>query len=156
MANKISRMEAIRLLLSTQEVTNQVQLRQMLQKEGFDVTQATISRNLQQMKVTKAINEQGYSVYVLPNNTQYRRVRETKSVSEMKQRNGLLSIDFSGNIGVLRTRPGYASSLAYDIDNSSIPAILGTVAGDDTVLIVIEEGTPREQVRKALMQLSAH
>lgn len=156
MSNKISRMEAIRLLLSTQEVTNQVQLRQMLQKEGFNVTQATISRNLQQMKVTKAINEQGYSVYVLPNNTQYRRVRENKSVSEMKQRNGLLSIDFSGNIGVLRTRPGYASSLAYDIDNSSIPAILGTVAGDDTVLIVIEEGTPREQVRKALMQLVEH
>lgn len=156
MANKVSRMEAIRLLLSTQEITNQVQLRQMLKEEGFDVTQATISRNLQQMKVTKALNEQGYSVYVLPNNTQYRRVRETKSVSEMKQRNGLLSIDFSGNIGVLRTRPGYASSLAYDIDNSSIPAILGTVAGDDTVLIVIEEGTPREQVRKALMLLTAH
>ena len=68
----------------------------------------------------------------------------------MMQHNGFISLRFSGNIGVIKTRPGYASSIAYDIDNTDIPQIIGTIAGDDTILIVVEEGTPRDIVREAL------
>ena len=59
---------------------------------------------------------------------------------------GFLSINFSGNMGVIRTRPGYASSIAYNIDNGHIGEILGTIAGDDTIFIVIKEGATQQQV----------
>lgn len=59
---------------------------------------------------------------------------------------GFLSINFSGNIGVIRTRPGYASSIAYNIDNGHIEDILGTIAGDDTIFIVVKEGVSQQQL----------
>ena len=65
---------------------------------------------------------------------------------EMLQTSGFLSINFSGNIGVIKTRPGYASSIAYNIDNAAITDILGTIAGDDTILIVIKQGVEEETI----------
>lgn len=70
----------------------------------------------------------------------YKRVSTPRSAMEMLQSSGFVSINFSGNMGVIKTRPGYASSIAYNIDNSSIPQILGTIAGDDTIFIVIKQG----------------
>ena len=69
---------------------------------------------------------------------------------EMMQVPGFLSIHFSGNMGVIKTRPGYASSIAYNIDASGIPHILGTIAGDDTIFIVIKEGIQQRDVVSAL------
>ena len=71
----------------------------------------------------------------------------------MLQVPGFLSINFSGNIGVIKTRPGYASSIAYNIDNSNIDDILGTIAGDDTILIVIKQGVHTQQVIDALSEV---
>ena len=68
------------------------------------------------------------------------------SIMEMLQISGFLSINFSGNIGVIKTRPGYASSIAYNIDNSNSTNIIGTIAGDDTILIVIKEGVNTQDV----------
>ncbi|MDE5948103.1 MAG: arginine repressor, partial [Prevotella sp.] len=55
--------------------------------------------------------------------------------------------------GVIKTRPGYASSIAYNIDNSDIPQIIGTIAGDDTIFIVIRQGVAQEEVVKALSEV---
>ena len=63
---------------------------------------------------------------------------------------GFVSVNFSGNMCVIKTRPGYASSIAYDIDNSTIPEILGTIAGDDTIFIVIREGASKSGLLQAL------
>jgi len=83
----------------------------------------------------------------LPNETMYKRVHGSQLASEMLRIPGFQSINFSGNIGVIRTRPGYASSIAYNIDNSDIPEILGTIAGDDTIFIVVRQGsTPQEVI----------
>lgn len=68
----------------------------------------------------------------------------------MMQVPGFLSINFSGNMGVIKTRPGYASSIAYNIDNSQIDEILGTIAGDDTIFIVIKQGVTKNEVTEAL------
>lgn len=57
-----------------------------------------------------------------------------------------MSINFSGNMGVIRTRPGYASSLAFNIDNSGLPSLLGTIAGDDTIFIVVKDGSTYREV----------
>ena len=66
---------------------------------------------------------------------------------------GYRSISFSGNLGVIRTRPGYASSIAYNIDNGHIDEIIGTIAGDDTIFIVIKEGATQDQVLKGLSSI---
>ena len=95
----------------------------------------------------------GNYVYVLPNVTMYKRVSTPTQVKEMMQVPGFLSINFSGNMGVIKTRPGYASSIAYNIDNSDIPQIIGTIAGDDTIFIVIRQGVAQEEVVKALSEV---
>ena len=95
----------------------------------------------------------GNYVYVLPNVTMSKRVSSPAQVKEMMQVPGFISINFSGNMGVIKTRPGYASSIAYNIDNSDIPYILGTIAGDDTIFIVISEHASESDVVSALSKV---
>lgn len=143
---KKDRLETLRMIISSREMGSQEELLAALQEEGFKLTQATLSRDLKQLKVAKAASMNGKYVYVLPNETMYRRVSSPRSASEMVRLPGFLSINFSGNMGVIRTRPGYASSIAYNIDNGHIEEILGTIAGDDTIFIVIKEGATQQQV----------
>ena len=147
---KNNRLEALRLIISSQQMGSQDELLAALQKEGFKLTQATLSRDLKQLKVAKAASMSGNYVYVLPNETMYKRVSTPNSVREMLKVPGFVSINFAGNIGVIKTRPGYASSIAWNIDNSDIPIILGTIAGDDTIFIAIKEGIKHQEVIEAL------
>ena len=143
---KTDRLEALKMIISSQELGSQSELLTALDKEGFHLTQATLSRDLKQLKVAKAASMNGKYVYVLPNETMYRRVKTPRRASEMQLTSGFLSINFSGNMGVIRTRPGYASSIAYNIDNNDVPDVLGTIAGDDTIFIVIKEGADNADV----------
>lgn len=147
---KKNRLETLRMIISSQELGSQDELLDALQKEGFKLTQATLSRDLKQLKVAKAATMNGNYVYVLPNITMYKRVSTPQQVREMMQVPGFISINFSGNMAVIKTRPGYASSIAYNIDNSDIPQIIGTIAGDDTIFMVIRQGVKEDEVIKAL------
>ena len=147
---KTNRLEALRLIISSQQLGSQDELLNALQKEGFKLTQATLSRDLKQLKVAKAASMSGNYVYVLPNETMYKRVSTPNSIREMMRVPGFISINFSGNMGIIKTRPGYASSIAWNIDNSDVPEILGTIAGDDTIFIVIKEGVKHKDVVEAL------
>ena len=138
------------MIISSQELGSQDELLEALRKEGFKLTQATLSRDLKQLKVAKAASMRGTYVYVLPNETMYKRVSSPNSIREMMQVPGFLSIHFSGNMGVIKTRPGYASSIAYNIDSSAIDSILGTIAGDDTIFIVVKQGVSTQEVVSAL------
>ena len=137
------------MIISGKEVGSQEELLKALENEGFEVTQATLSRDLKQLKVAKAANINGKYVYVLPNNIMYKRTN-AQSTSEMLMHSGFVSLQFSGNLAVIRTRPGYASSMAYDIDNRECADILGTIAGDDTIMMVIREGIPHERIQAFL------
>ena len=150
---KNNRLEALRLIISSQQLGSQDELLNALQKEGFKLTQATLSRDLKQLKVAKAASMSGNYVYVLPNETMYKRVSSPNSIREMMKVPGFVSINFSGNIGIIKTRPGYASSIAWNIDNSDVPEILGTIAGDDTIFIVIKEGVKHQDVVDALSDI---
>lgn len=150
MKSKNSRLDSIKMIISSQEIGSQEELLQQLAKEGFQLTQATLSRDLKQLKVAKAASMNGNYVYVLPNNTMYKRMTDPHSASDMLRYNGFLSIEFSDNIAVIKTRPGYASSLAYDIDNNNFHEILGTIAGDDTIMLIIREGCTRTRVKQSL------
>jgi transcriptional regulator of arginine metabolism len=148
MKEKKNRLEALKMLISSQELGSQEEVLLALKNEGIEVTQATLSRDLKQLKVAKAASMNGHYVYVLPNETMYKRVRKPQSAVKMMTLPGMLSITFSGNLAVIRTRPGYASSIAYNIDNGKIKGILGTIAGDDTIIIVVQERYSHENIVK--------
>ena len=147
---KNDRLEALRLIISSQQMGSQDELLQALQKEGFKLTQATLSRDLKQLKVAKAATMSGNYVYVLPNDALYKRVSTSASIREMMSEQGYVSINFSNNIAVIKTLTGYASALAWNIDHSNIPEVLGTVAGGDTIFIVMKEGVTPQQLIDAL------
>ena len=138
---KTKRLETIKMLISSMELSSQEEVIKALQKEGYKLTQATLSRDLKQLKVAKAASMVGKYVYVLPNDS------TPGKASEMLLRSGYLSIHFSGQMAIIKTRPGYASAIAYNLDNSDLPEILGTIAGDDTIFVVFKEGCSHEEVQ---------
>lgn len=150
MKGKKDRIEALKMLISSKEFCSQEDILTELIREGFEVTQATLSRDMKLLKIAKASSMNGKYVYVLPNETMYKRVTKTQTISQMLQAPGFVSINFSQNIGVIKTRPGYASAIAYNIDNSNIPDILGTIAGDDTIITVLREGARHDEVTESL------
>jgi len=150
---KNNRLEALRMIISSHQLGSQEELLAALQHEGFKLTQATLSRDLKQLKVAKAATMGGNYVYVLPNETMYKRVSTPQQIREMMQVLGVISIKVSGNMGVIKTRPGYASSIAWNIDNSNIPQLLGTIAGDDTIFVVVKQGVTEREVIDALSEV---
>ena len=153
MKTKNSRLETLRMIISSRQLGSQEELLNALQEEGFKLTQATLSRDLKQLKVAKASTLRGNYVYVLPNDTMYKRVSTPGNIRSMMNESGLLSIKFSGNMGVIKTRPGYASAIAWNIDSGDLPQILGSIAGDDTIFVVIKEEYSHEEVAKALAEV---
>lgn len=153
MKAKTVRMKTLKMLISSMELGSQEEVLKALAKEGFTITQATLSRDLKQLKVAKAASMNGKYVYVLPNETMYKRVNAPMRATEMINSSGFISLTFSGQMAVMRTRPGYASAIAYDIDQKDIQGILGSIAGDDTIFMAIEEGIERARVVEGLAQV---
>ena len=150
MKNKSKRFTAIQEIISEAVVGSQDELLRLLAERGFSLTQATLSRDLKQMKVLKTINSRGEYVYQMPvQETATERVTDAR----MMVGNACVSVDFSANIVVIHTRPGYASGLALDIDEEAGDAILGTVAGDDTIIAVKREDLTQQQVIEALSRV---
>ncbi|MFT4071581.1 MAG: ArgR family transcriptional regulator [Dysgonamonadaceae bacterium] len=148
MVTKKERQEVIRKIVKENNVSNQEQLLKLLADNGFSLTQATLSRDIREMKITKNPVGGGY-VYQLPQ----------IMASVIPSNNGIqlsalgfVSLAFSGNLAVLRTRPGYAMGIASEIDQKATDIILGTVAGDDTVLLIPKDNTSREEIKTVLSQ----
>jgi len=142
-------LDQIKLILSSRKASSQSEILAMLAEMGTIITQATLSRDLKQLGAARII-EGGEYKYVLATTPQYKRVGDTVELNEMMKVPGFLSITFSGNMGVIKTRPGYASSIAYNIDNGNIAGILGTIAGDDTIMMVVAEGVSEDLIVKQL------
>lgn len=151
--NKDSRLETIKMIVSAHEICNQDELLRELKKVGIEMTQATLSRDLKQLKIVKAINASGKYIYALPSSPLYRRVSDTHLTAAAVHQAGALSVKFSGNLAVIHTRPGHASHIAYDIDNKKFGEILGTIAGDDTILLVLTEGMTPETILGRLAEV---
>lgn len=146
------RLEIIKMIVSQQEVGSQEELRSELAKYGYESTQTTLSRDLKQLKIVKSTNKDGHYVYLLPHVNAYHRVSETHTSLEGLRRFGVSSVRFSGNMAVVRTLPGHAPHVALEIDQIDAPEILGTVAGDDTIFIVMNEGSDRLSLLNRLSQ----
>ncbi len=153
MKNKTNRLHAIRMIVQNNVISSQEELLVKLRESGFDVTQATLSRDLKQMNVAKAPTGDGGHAYVLPTDSLYERIYQAKAAYEKQMHSGYVSLQFSGNMAVIKTRPGYASAIAWNIDCANITSILGTIAGDDTIFIVIKEGTSQRALINALSEV---
>ena len=153
MRNKESRLEVIKMLVSSRELSKQEELMDELRRAGYDSAQATLSRDLKLLGVVKAQNENGRYVYMLPDKKAYRNVSNNHMTVTAMNRLGALGVRFSGNMAVVKTLPGHASHVAYDIDHAELEFVVGTIAGDDTVFIVMEEGSDRAEALDALGQV---
>ena len=141
----MQRLEVLRVILASSQMGSHEDILTELARNGWDVTQATLSRDLSKLHAAKVLSENGYR-YILPDHPLYRRTVSPDVVPQYLRNTGFLSIDFSGPLAVLHTRPGYAGGLASDIDARSLPTIIGTIAGDDTVLIIMAEDTNRQSL----------
>jgi transcriptional regulator of arginine metabolism len=138
---RAGRQARIVAILSAKSVRSQGELAAMLAQEGIDVTQATLSRDLEELGAVKLRGaDGGVGVYVVPEDGSP--VRGVSGGTERVSRllgELLVSTDASGNLAVLRTPPGAAHYLASAIDRAALPYVVGTVAGDDTILVVARE-----------------
>ncbi|MBO4814242.1 MAG: arginine repressor [Muribaculaceae bacterium] len=150
MKNKRNRLQLIVNLIKNNNISSQNELAVLLRKYGVDVTQATLSRDLKALKVTKIASDRGNYTYIIPdnNNLQDSMLERGLNSVSLNQQVGFVSIDFSGNIAVIKTRNGYATGLAYDIDMSKSPLIMGSIAGADTVFVVLHEGVTVEEAKQ--------
>lgn len=146
MKNKKVRLQLIVELIKNNCIGSQEELARLLAARGYVVTQATLSRDLKQLRTTKVATDMGNYMYIIPdsNDLQDTMLSQGMSAAPAGQHAGFVSIQFSGHFAVIKTRNGYASGLAYDIDMSKTPEILGTIAGADTVFAVLREDVTHE------------
>jgi len=145
MKDRLNRLETLRVILASAEHGSQYEILNEMKRHGFKVTQATLSRDLRKLHAVKVLGSSGYK-YILPENPQYRRPVSPTAVPEYLRNTGFISIDFSGNLAILHTRAGYAGGLASDIDSHHLQTVVGTIAGDDTILLVVAEDAGRQDV----------
>ncbi len=146
--DKKARLQVIRMIVANSSIENQEQLSAEMFKAGFQTTQTMLSRDLKQLRISKVRTRSGKCLYALPGSVQVYPVETREEVNATKWR-----LEFSSNIAVMHTPPGHASLVAYNIDETTIPEILGTIAGDDTVMIVMAEDARREDVAHALQDI---
>jgi len=144
MSNKKYRFQIIKDLITDQEISNQDELLKKLIDLDISVTQATLSRDLRELKVSKVPNSSGQYIY---------RLTESAVPTTTVTHNENASLIFSKNLGVIKTKPGYANRIAFEIDNTYFNSILGTIAGDDTLLIIMKEESSREEVTNELRRI---
>ena len=132
---KASRQDAILELVEKYEIETQDDLIERLRQNGFEVTQATVSRDIRELKLTKVLTGHGGYRYVLP-------PKDTGAAGNKLNRallESIVMIDVAMNIVVIKTHPGLAPAVAAGLDSLHMPEIVGCVAGDDTLINVTRD-----------------
>ena len=147
MNQKTQRLSVIRKIIRSEFISSQEELIARLEEHGVKITQSTLSRDLKFMHVAKVPHKDKGYIYVLPNNT-----RNDHSISTNVSDN-IIDIAFSGNMCVITTKPGYASAISVPIDSKGISEVLGTIAGDNTILMILREGFDMNSLMDQLYML---
>jgi transcriptional regulator of arginine metabolism len=145
-SERSDRLSTIKSILEETKVSSQKTLLRLLRRSGITITQATLSRDLKTLNVSKRPDGGGSYVYVVPGNGIEAPLPDPDLILR-----GFLTLEFSGSLGVIKTLPGYANSVASGLDILRIREILGTVAGDDTILLIAREGVGRDRLVEALV-----
>ncbi len=138
------RHKIIKEVLADTDVNSQEMLLKILTDKGFVLTQATLSRDIKELQIVKVPTPKGSYIYQLSEG-----MNGQDDVSHLSVI-GFIKIEFSGQLAVMKTRPGYAMAIAGEIDNKASEYILGTVAGDDTILLIPRENISREEIISSL------
>jgi len=147
-------------ILNRQPVRSQSQLAKLLADDGLSVTQATLSRDLDELNAVKIRNNDGDLIYAVPSEGGFRTPRAPLGESAKEERMRrlsselLISAEASANLVVLRTPPGAAQFLASAIDQAELHDILGTIAGDDTLLLISRHPTGGQALADHLLRLA--
>jgi transcriptional regulator of arginine metabolism len=152
MSLKARRQQLITRILAQAEVTSQVQLLGLLAHEGVEATQATISRDLDDLGAIKVRVPGGATVYAIPEFEPDRLAPGDQLRRVMGE--WVAEVSCSANLVLLRTPPGCAHVVASALDRSRFDGLLGTVAGDDTVICIAAEGTPGLELASRLSDLA--
>lgn len=147
MNNKTQRLSIIRKIIRSEFISSQEELIARLEECGVQVTQSTLSRDLKFMQVAKVPNKEKGYVYVLPNSTLADHQISTNITDNITQ------IAFSGNLCVITTKPGYASAISVPIDSKGLPEILGSIAGDNNIILVLREDYSKSKLMAELTML---
>jgi len=156
-STKIARQARIVELLQTRRVRSQAELAQYLTDDGMKVTQATLSRDLVEIGAERIRDEGAGLIYAVPNYPARRgggAAPDARMISLFKEL--LITAEGSGNITVLRTPPGAAQFLASSIDQSGLEAILGTIAGDDTVMVISRDPAGGQELAASFLAWSTN
>jgi transcriptional regulator of arginine metabolism len=149
-------------LLTRHPVHSQGELAKLLSDEGLDVTQATLSRDLVEIGAVKLRAQDGSLIYAVPGEGG-ERIRRTRTTDSAETFDGrlvrlaqelLVAAEASANLVIVRTPPGAAQYLASAIDHAEWPSILGTVAGDDSILVIARDPMGGQNVADALLKLT--
>lgn len=149
MAKKDERHRAITELVGSHEISNQEELRQLLVERGWDVTQATLSRDLRELGVVRAPAENG-TRYLLPD----RLADDVKPNLDNILPHLFSSVDGVGELLVIHTLPSGAQPVAEAIDSQGWPDIIGTIAGENTILIICRSAAAREALAERVRRLA--
>lgn len=149
MANKRERHATILEVIDTRMVSSQEDLRKLMLQRGWDVTQATLSRDLRELRVARVPTPEGARYGVTDGS-----IEESRAALETLLPQLFLRIDAVGEMLVLRTVPGGAQPIAAALDGERWSDVLGTVGGDDTILVICRSVAARDRVMKRLKSIA--
>ena len=142
---KRNRQEVIKNIISANNVETQEELLNLLIKEGFNTTQATISRDIKELNLKKVTYDGGRKKYSISNNSPDTDVKDEASYSQVLK-NSIVSMEHSENIIVIKTVSGMAMAVGASVDRLKIDEIMGCIAGDDTLFLAIRDKNMAEKV----------
>jgi transcriptional regulator of arginine metabolism len=145
--NKQHRHDAIVRIIRSGKINSQQMLLAEMARAGFSLTQATLSRDLKSLGVARQALGDGTYTYSMAEDIPVRAVKKIPLTG-----NAFLQVEFSSNIAVVKTLPGFAPALASTIDGLRLDGFIGSVAGDDTIFLIVREGISRSQLRAELLE----
>ena len=134
MVLKKARQNKIADLIQRHDIQTQEEMILRLEESGYPVTQATVSRDIRELGLVKGLSPRGIYRYTLPQSKEGAGSRFTAAVTEF-----ITSVDYAGNIVVIKTYPGHAGAVATCVDSMNMSEVVGTIAGDDAIFIVVRQ-----------------
>ena len=146
---KKKRQEMILSLIEEREIDTQDGLCEALRQAGFEVTQATVSRDIKELKLHKVTSENGRGRYV--SGVKGKKPEDERNVTILRE--AVASIDEAGNLLVIKTASGMAMAVAAAVDGMDLPGIVGSIAGDDTIMCAVRTAEETGEVKKRLLRI---
>lgn len=147
MNQRTQRLSIIRKIIRTEYISSQEELIARLEESGVTVTQSTLSRDLKFMNVAKVPHKEKGYIYVLPN------AAHSDILVSTNLTDNIIDVAFSSNLCVITTKPGYASAVSVPIDSRGINEVIGSIAGDNTILLVLREDFDKDNLMEQLYAL---